>query len=146
MKKIRMPLENTVILTGRLTQEPELRFTSAGQPVCRFRIATNRVYRDSEGRLQQETSYIPIVVWRDAAMRCSERLRKGSPVYINGRLRSREWEDRDGKKQRILEVVAQKIQFLEYEVKVEAEVPEEVGEEVAITEEVSVQPEEEETT
>lgn len=134
MKKIRPPEQNIVILTGRLTQEPELRYTPSGQAVCRFRVAVSRRFKDSEGRFQEETSFIPIIVWRDAAVRCHERLTKGSPVCIEGRLRSREWEDKDRKKQRILEVVARRVQILEYEIKeaesVEEEIPEEAVSEV----------------
>lgn len=130
MKKVRPPEQNIVILTGRLTQDPELRYTPSGQAVCRFRVAVSRRFKDSEGKFQEETSYIPIVVWRDAAIRCHERLNKGSPVCIEGRLKSREWEDKDKKKQRVLEVVARRVQVLEYEVKeaekIEGEIPEEL--------------------
>lgn len=122
-QKIRLPNLNIVALVGRVIRDPELRYTQKGQAVCRFDIAVNRTYKDTMGNWQQEVSYVPVVVWRDAATRCNERLKKGSPVQIIGRLRTRSWEDKDGKKRSTLEVDTQSIQFLEFE-----ELPEEISE------------------
>lgn len=112
--KLRLPEQNNVILVGRLTRDPELRFTPKGQAVCHFDIAVNRRYKDAAtGNWMDDTSFVPIVVWAQAAQRCGERLKKGSPVHVQGRLRSRSWETKEGQKRTTLEVVAQRVQFLE---------------------------------
>ncbi|MDI6641152.1 MAG: single-stranded DNA-binding protein [Elusimicrobiota bacterium] len=121
VQKIRLPNLNIVVLVGRVIRDFELRYTQKGQAVCRFDVAVSRRFKDSAGNWQEEASYVPVVVWRDAAQRCSERLKKGSPVQIVGRLRTRSWEDKDGKKRTALEVETQRIQFLEFE-----ELPEEI--------------------
>ncbi|MBI2118702.1 MAG: single-stranded DNA-binding protein [Elusimicrobia bacterium] len=104
---------NDVRLVGRLTRDPELRFTGKGQAVCRIDLAINRRYKDATGEWKDDTSFIPVVVWRETAQRCSERLKKGSPVYVEGRLRSRNWETKDGQKRTSIEVDTRRIQFLE---------------------------------
>jgi single-strand DNA-binding protein len=103
---------NDVRLVGRLTRDPELRFTAKGQAVCRFDLAVNRRYKDPGGEWKDDTSFIPVVVWRDMAQRSSERLKKGSPVYVEGRLKSRSWETKEGQKRTTLEVDTRRIQFL----------------------------------
>jgi len=125
-QKIRLPEYNNVVLIGRVIRDPDLRYTQKGQAVCRFDVAVNRNYKDSNGEWQKEVCYVPIVVWRDAAIRCSERLKKGSPVHISGRLRTRSYEDKNGQKRNVLEVEAQRIQFLEIveEAPEAAEIPE----------------------
>lgn len=104
---------NDVRLVGRLTRDPELRFTGKGAAVCRFDIAVNRRYKDGTGEWKDDTSFIPVVVWREAGQRCGERLKKGSPVYVEGRLKSKSWETKDGQKRSGLEVDARGVQFLE---------------------------------
>ncbi|MFN3966491.1 MAG: single-stranded DNA-binding protein, partial [Endomicrobiia bacterium] len=103
--------------------------------VCRFDIAVNRSYKDSNGEWQKDVCYVPIVVWRDAAIRCSERLKKGSPVHISGRLRTRSYEDKNGQKRNVLEVEAQRIQFLQIveDTKEPEEIPE-IAEDSSVTE------------
>jgi len=113
--KIRLPEQNQVNLIGRLTRDPELRYTPKGDAVCRLDLAINRNYKGASGDWQQETSFVPVVVWRDTAVRCNERLKKGFPVSVTGRLRSRSWEDKEGKKRTVLEVQAQRVQFLQSE-------------------------------
>lgn len=103
---------NDVRLVGRLTRDPEVRYTSKGQAVAKLDIAVNRRYKDGTGEWREEASFIPITVWRDAAERCRERLKKGSPVYVEGRLRSTSWETKDGQKRSGLEVEAYRLQFL----------------------------------
>lgn len=110
---IRLPDENSVTLIGRLTRDPELRYTPKGQPVCNFDLAVNRRYRDSSGQWQEETSFIPVVTWAQVAERCAERAKKGKPLQVVGRLRSRSWETKEGQKRTVLEVVAFRVQFLE---------------------------------
>lgn len=113
VQRLRLPEQNKVTLVGRLTADPELRYTQKGQAVCRFSIATGRRYRDSAGVWQEETCYVPIVVWQDIAVRCNERLKKGSPVYVHGRLKTRQWEDKEKHRHSVLEVQAREIQFLQ---------------------------------
>jgi single-strand DNA-binding protein len=112
-QRIRLPEQNHVTLVGRLTRDPDLRYTPKGDAVCSFGLAINRSFKNSSGEWQKETSFVPIVVWRDTAVRCNERLKKGFPVYVNGRLKSRSWEDKEGKRHSVIEVQAQRIQFLQ---------------------------------
>lgn len=118
MSALRLHQLNDVRLVGRLTRDPELKYTAGGQAVCRLDLAVNRRYKDKSGEWKDEASYIPVVVWRESAQRCSDRLKKGSPVYVEGRLRSRSWETKEGQKRTTLEVDSRSIQFLE---KVETE-------------------------
>ncbi|MBN1621071.1 MAG: single-stranded DNA-binding protein [Endomicrobiales bacterium] len=111
-QNIRLPEQNNVTLVGRLTHDPDLRFTAKGQPVCRFNIAANRRYKDSSGNWQDNASFVPVVVWGDMASRCGDRLKKGLPVHVEGRLQSRQWETKDGQKRNSLEVIARRVQFL----------------------------------
>jgi single-strand DNA-binding protein len=110
---IRLVQLNNVQLVGRLTRDPELRFTTSGTPVCRFDLAVNRRYKDKSGEWKDDTSFVPVVVWREAGQRCGEKLKKGSPVYVEGRLKSKNWETKDGQKRSGHEVDALRVQFLE---------------------------------
>jgi single-strand DNA-binding protein len=110
---LRLLQMNDVRLVGRLTRDPELRYTAKGAPICRFDLAVNRRYKDSTGEWKDDTSFIPVVVWREAGQRCGERLKKGSPVYVEGRLKSRSWETKEGQKRSGLEVESLRVQFLE---------------------------------
>jgi single-strand DNA-binding protein len=113
MSNLRLPEQNNVVLVGRLTRDAELRFTSKSQPVCSFDIAVNRRYKDTaSNEWKDDVSYIPIVTWGPAAERCNERGKKGAPVHITGRLKSRSWETKDGQKRSTLEVIATRVQFL----------------------------------
>lgn len=103
---------NKVLLMGNLTRDPELRYLPSGQPVTSFTIAVNRNYVAQSGEKKEEVSFIRIVVWARRAEVCNEYLRKGSPVFVEGRLQSRSWEAQDGSKRSTLEVVAQNVQFL----------------------------------
>jgi single-strand DNA-binding protein len=113
MSQIRLLQLNDVRLVGRLTRDPELRFTTSGAAVCRFDLAVNRRYKDKSGEWKDDTSFIPVVVWREAGQRCGEKLKKGSPVYVEGRLKSKSWETKEGQKRSGLEVDALRVQFLE---------------------------------
>jgi len=110
---IRLVQLNNVQLVGRLTRDPELRFTTSGAPVCRFDLAVNRRYKDKSGEWKDDTSFVPVVVWREAGQRCGEKLKKGSPVYVEGRLKSKNWETKDGQKRSGHEIEALRVQFLE---------------------------------
>jgi single-strand DNA-binding protein len=114
MAEIRLPEQNTVLLTGRLTRDAELKYTAAGVAVCHFSIAVNRNYKDPKsGEWKDDTSYVDISVWREAAERCGKILKKGSPVHVEGRLKSSSFEGKDGTKRTKLEVEARRVQILE---------------------------------
>jgi single-strand DNA-binding protein len=104
---------NKVILIGNLGRDPELRYTQSGQPVANFTLATTESWskRDGSGR-EEKTEWHRIVAWGRTGELCAQYLAKGRTVYVEGRLQTREWEDREGKKQRTTEIVAQTVQFL----------------------------------
>jgi single-strand DNA-binding protein len=95
---------NKVLLIGNLTQDPELRSTTAGKPVCGFRLATKRVWTTESGEKKEQTQYHRIVAWGQLGELCSKYLRKGRKVYVEGRLAHREYE-KDGEKRTATEVV-----------------------------------------
>lgn len=103
---------NKVMLIGNLTRDPELRYIPSGSAVATFTVAVNRVYKTQTGEKKEQTSFIRIVVWGRRAEVCGEYLSKGSPVFVEGRLQSREWEGQDGQKRSTIEVVADNVQFL----------------------------------
>jgi len=103
---------NKVILIGNLGKDPEVRFTPGGQAVANFNIATNESWIDKQGQKQERTEWHRIVVWGKQAELCGEYLAKGRQCYIEGRLQTREWTDKEGKKNYTTEVVAQHVQFL----------------------------------
>ena len=103
---------NKVLLLGNLTRDPELRYIPSGQAVTTFTIAVNRSYAASTGEKKEEVSFLRIVVWGKSAENCNEYLKKGSSVFVEGRLQSRSWEAQDGTKRSTVEVVAQSVQFL----------------------------------
>lgn len=108
---------NRVMLIGRLTRDPEMRYTPSGQPVTSFSIATNRYAQGSDGERREFTDYHNIVAWnigkRTLAELAAQYLRKGSLCYVEGRLQTRSWEGQDGQKRKTTEVVANDIQFLD---------------------------------
>jgi single-strand DNA-binding protein len=103
---------NKVILVGRLGRDPELRYTPKGQAVANFTVATNEVWRNQDGERQERTEWHRIVVWGKTAEFCQNYVTKGRQIYIEGRLQTREWEDREGHKRWTTEIVAQNIQLL----------------------------------
>lgn len=110
---IRIPEQNYVLLAGRLTRDPELRTTTKGTPVCSFDIAVNRRYKDNtSGEWRDDTTYVPITAWGPMGERCREKLKKGSPVHVEGRLRGEEYTDKTGQKRKVMRVVANRVQFL----------------------------------
>lgn len=115
---------NRVILTGRLTSDPELRYTQSGRARARFSIAINEQYRDAEGALQERTTYVPIVVWGAQAENCASYLSKGRLVAVDGRLRIDTFETQDGERRKVVEVVAQRVEFLGGRREEAVEVPE----------------------
>ncbi len=103
---------NKVMLIGNLGADPELRFTANGAAVANFRIACSRTYTDRDGQRQEVTEWVTIVAWQRLAELCGQYLSKGRPVYVEGRLQTRQWEDREGNNRYTTEVVANDIQFL----------------------------------
>ena len=103
---------NKVILIGNLGKDPEVRFTPSGAAVSNFNIATNESWTDKSGQKQERTEWHRIVVWGKLAELCGEYLKKGRQCYVEGRLQTREWTDKEGKKNYTTEVVAQSVRFL----------------------------------
>ena len=97
---------NKVILVGNLGKDPEVRYTPSGQAVANFTIATNENWTDKQGQKQERTEWHRIVVWGKVAELCGEYLSKGRQVYIEGRLQTRDWTNKEGVKQYTTEVVA----------------------------------------
>ena len=103
---------NRVLIMGNLTRDPELRYIPSGQAVATFTVAMNRNYQAASGEKKEEVSFVRVVVWAKLAENCHEYLRKGSSVFVEGRLQSRSWDAPDGTKRSTIEVVAQSVQFL----------------------------------
>lgn len=103
---------NKVIMIGNLTHDPELKYTQSGTARTRFSIAVNRKYRDQEGELQEETTFVPVVVWGNQAESCANYLSKGRQVAVDGRLRIDSFETEEGEKRKVVEIVAWNVQFL----------------------------------
>ncbi|MFA4972695.1 MAG: single-stranded DNA-binding protein [bacterium] len=103
---------NKVILIGNLGADPEKRVTGSGQVVTNFNIATTERWNDKSGQKQERTEWHRIVVWGQQAENCAQYLSKGRPVYIEGNLRTRQWDDKEGIKRYTTEVIAQRVQFL----------------------------------
>lgn len=103
---------NKTLLMGNLTRDPEMRYLPSGQGVASFTIAVNRNYTSQTGEKKEEVSFVRVVVWARLAEICNEYLKKGSPVFVEGRLQSRSWDAQDGTKRSTLEVIAQSVQFL----------------------------------
>jgi single-strand DNA-binding protein len=97
---------NKVILIGNLGRDPEVRYTPSGQAVANFTVATNEAWTDKAGQKQERTEWHRVVVWGKAAENCGEYLSKGRQVYVEGRLQTREWTNKEGAKQFTTEVVA----------------------------------------
>jgi single-strand DNA-binding protein len=103
---------NKVILVGNLGKDPELRHTPQGQAVCNFSIATSESWTDKGGQKQERTEWHRIVVWGKLGELCAKYLTKGRQAYIEGKLQTRAWDDKDGQKRYTTEVVATTVQFL----------------------------------
>jgi len=103
---------NKVILIGHLGKDPEVRYTPNGQAVANFTVATNDSWTDKAGQKQDRTEWHRVVVWAKLAELCGEYLSKGRQVYLEGRLQTREWTNKEGVKQYTTEVVANQVVFL----------------------------------
>jgi single-strand DNA-binding protein len=103
---------NKVILVGRLGRDPETRYTSGGQAVANFSVATDESYKDRNGERQKRTEWHKIVVWGKQAEIAQQYLKKGSLIFIEGRIQSREWQDKEGQKRTSFEIVATNFRML----------------------------------
>ena len=103
---------NKVMLIGNLTRDPELRYIPSGQAVTTFTIAVNRAFNSKSGEKKEEVAFIRIVAWARLAEICNEYLKKGRPVFVEGRIQTRSWDGPDGNKRYSTEVVADNVQFL----------------------------------
>src|SRR5690625_3630067 len=102
---------NRVVLVGRLTRDPDLRYTASGVAVANFTVAANRPFRNQQG--EQEADFINCVVWRKTAENLANYMKKGSMIGVDGRIQTRSYEGQDGRMVYVTEVVAENIQFLE---------------------------------
>ncbi|HNV96039.1 MAG TPA: single-stranded DNA-binding protein [Bacteroidales bacterium] len=103
---------NKVILIGNVGKDPIIRNVNESTPVASFTLATNEVYKDSQGNLQKNTEWHNIVAWRNLAQLAEKYIRKGSQIYVEGRLKSRTYTDKDNQQRTIVEILADKIQLL----------------------------------
>ena len=103
---------NKVILVGNLGSDPELKYTPSNRPVCNLSIATNEVWKDKAGQKQERVEWHRVNVWGYQAEHCSKYLAKGRQVYIEGKLQTRKWQDKEGKDRYSTEVVADRVVFL----------------------------------
>jgi single-strand DNA-binding protein len=104
---------NKVLLMGNLTRDPELRYTPQGTAVATLRLAVNRKFKGRDEQMKEEVCFVNCIVWSKMAETCGQYLHKGSPVFVEGRLQSRSWEDKEsGKTRSVIEVNAERVQFL----------------------------------
>ena len=103
---------NKAILVGRLGRDPETRYTSGGQAVCNFTLATDETYKDRSGERQKRTEWHRIVVWGKQAEIAQQYLHKGSLIFVEGRIQTRQWDDREGQKRTTVEIVANNFRML----------------------------------
>ncbi len=103
---------NKVILLGRLGQDPELKYTPGGAPVCNFSLATTEAWTDKSGQKQEKTEWHRVVVWGKLAELCNQYLAKGRQAFVEGRLQTRSWDDKDGNKRYTTEINAATVQFI----------------------------------
>lgn len=103
---------NKVFIAGNLTRDPELKSLPSGAKVCNFSLATNRIWKDPQGNRQEAVDYHNIAVYGRQGEVCAQYLRKGSTVFVEGRLQTRSWEGTDGKKQYRTDIIADRFQFI----------------------------------
>jgi single-strand DNA-binding protein len=104
---------NKVLLIGNLGKDPEMKYTPQGTPITTFSLAVSRNRKSPEGQVIDETEWFRVVAWERLAETCNEYLRKGSKIYIEGRLQTRKWTGQDGQERQMVEVVAQEMLLLD---------------------------------
>ncbi|MBT6381672.1 MAG: single-stranded DNA-binding protein, partial [Opitutales bacterium] len=107
-----MPNFNKVFLMGNLTRDPELRATPSGTAVCQFGLAVNRVYNNSNGERQEETTFVDVEAWGRQAETVSKYVSKGHPLFVEGRLKLDSWENKEGEKRSKMKVVLENMQLI----------------------------------
>lgn len=108
-----MPNLNKVMIMGNLTRDPEIRFTPSNTPVCQIGVAVNRTWKSQDGERQEETTFIDVEAWGRTAETINEHLRKGRPIFVEGRLKLDTWDDKEGNKRSKLKVVCETFQFVD---------------------------------
>lgn len=103
---------NKAILVGNLGKDPEIRFTGTGRAVCKFPLATTTSWNDNDGQRQERTEWHNVIVWGKQGENCGKFLSKGRQVFVEGEIRSRSYDDKDGNKRYITEIIAQNVRFL----------------------------------
>ena len=104
---------NKVMVIGTLGADPEMRFAPSGSPVTTFRIASSRTFTTKDGEKKQETEWFTVVTWDKLAENCNQFLSKGRKAYVEGRLKTRSWEDKEGVKRYATEIIASQVIFLD---------------------------------
>lgn len=135
MSDLKLVSINKVLLSGRLTRDPELRYAPSGSAVASFPIAMARNYKNQAGEWKQSVVFVNIVTWGRQAEIANGVLKKGSAVFVEGRLRSRTWQTEEGQRRSVLEVTAERVQFLDRIAKPEVEEEEfveSVGDEIIL--------------
>ncbi len=113
---------NKVILIGNLTKDPETTYTPSNICVCRFTVAVNRSYSNQNG--DKQTDFLPVVCWRNQAENCGKHLKKGSKVGLSGSIQTRNYDDKDGVRRYVTEIIADEVQFLSTRNEAEGDLPE----------------------
>ena len=114
MSEIRLPEINHIIISGRLTRDADNRMTQKGQAVCGFDVAVNRRYLDNaSGEWKDEVAFVPVSVFGPAAERAKDKLKKGAPVVVEGRINMNEFTDKSGQNRKVLRVLGNRIQILQ---------------------------------
>jgi len=103
---------NKVMIIGHLGRDPEMRYTPSGRPVTTFSVATNHTWSTSDGERRTETEWFNVVTWNNLAETCNQYLSKGAQVYIEGRLRTRRWQDAENRNHTSVEIIAQTMMIL----------------------------------
>lgn len=103
---------NKVMIIGHLGRDPEMRYTPSGRPVTTFTVATSRSWNTVDGERHQETEWFNVVAWGNLAEICKQYLTKGQQVYVEGRLQTRHWEDKEGVKHSSVEIVSNEMMML----------------------------------
>lgn len=111
--ELRFPRINNIVLSGRLTRDAELRYTSKGTPVAKIPLAFNRVYKGRDGEWVEDSNFIDVTAWNKIAEMAAEQLHKGSPIIVEGYLKTRTFVNKDNKNVKIVEVNAMRVHQLE---------------------------------
>lgn len=105
---------NKVTLVGNLGADPEIRYTGSGTPVATFSLATTEKWKGKDGNMQEETEWHKVVVWGTLGETCGEHIEKGSRVYLEGKIKTRKWQDQSGNDRYTTEIIAKEVKFLTF--------------------------------